>query len=136
MRPLLLALLLGVAALLLAGVAAAQDRPAPRYPHLTPEGRDFLQRTPLGRSILGQPPRAVIDARPQFTMVIVPKDPADYPIVVTRGKDADYPIRIIRPGGPAPEAPGDGSKPLLIVPLPNPDQPGRMPSVYTAPRGK
>lgn len=102
------------------GSLAAQDRPAqPRFTRpmrqLTPEGRDFLKQAPLTRGLL-QPPGVAL---PAYTMPVQVKDPADYPIAVTRGKDATFPIRIIRPQA-VPETPGDGSTPPLVVPLPAP----------------
>lgn len=35
----------------------------------------------------------------RFPMVVVEKDPALYPMVVTYGRDADYPIHIVPPAG-------------------------------------
>ncbi|MGV3721954.1 MAG: hypothetical protein ACO1SX_13655 [Actinomycetota bacterium] len=37
-----------------------------------------------------------------YPMVVVEKDPSLYPMVVTQGRDADYPIHIVAPAGAVP----------------------------------
>jgi hypothetical protein len=48
-------------------------------------------------------------------MVVVEKDPSLYPIVVTHGRDADYPIHIVTPDGIAQRA---SRVPITLVPAP------------------
>lgn len=103
---------LGVFTALLVGSAGRTDeRPRPPF------------------TVVPAPPTAAIPpgVLHRFPMVVVYRDPSLYPIVVTHGRGADYPIRIIGPDG-APVPPGDGSTPpLVITPTPlNPRVPLRL----------
>jgi hypothetical protein len=52
---------------------------------------------------------------PRFSMVVVEKDPAAYPIRMAYSQAADYTIRVVVPGGVVQPAPGAGYPPLILT---------------------